>query len=169
MSAERPLPPATAARLACTAVAVMALGWSAACRRGPEAYLLESRAAPSNQQVAAVTLARCDGGWCETLGIGATVDAARPVATLPSLDRCTEIVWSRDASRVGFLINGYQLRLYNVATRAPAGLIDLVPHDTDPSTRIARGVTFSDNGAALTFDDCPRDRSGCRPGLVALR
>ena len=51
----------------------------------------------------------------------------------------------------------------------PAGLIDLVPADANPSTRIARGVTFSDNGAAITFDDCPRDRSGCRPGLLGIR
>jgi hypothetical protein len=92
------------------------------------------------------------------------------VTTLPqSAERCTEIVWTRDAARVGFVINGQQLRLYDTATNAPAGLVDLVPRDAEPSTRIARGLTFSDNGAALTFDDCPRDRSGCRPGIVAIR
>jgi hypothetical protein len=86
-----------------------------------------------------------------------------------SAERCTEIVWTRDTARVGFVINGQQLRLYDTATNAPAGLVDLVPRDAEPSTRIARGLTFSDNGAALTFDDCPRDRSGCRPGIVAIR
>jgi hypothetical protein len=92
------------------------------------------------------------------------------VAILPHpTERCTEIVWTRDAARVGFVINGQELRLYDTATNAPAGLVDLVPRDADPSTRIARGLTFSDNGAALTFDDCPRDRSGCRPGIVAIR
>jgi hypothetical protein len=70
---------------------------------------------------------------------------------------------------VAFLVNGVQLRLYDPASHAPAGLIDLVPADATPSSRIARGITFSDNGAAITFDDCPRDRSGCRPGLVAVR
>jgi hypothetical protein len=115
------------------------------------------------------TLARCDAGWCEKLAFGASPEAAEAVATLPSVEQCTEIVWSRDGTRVGFLIDGYQLRLYDTASKAPAGLIDLVPRDADPPSRIARGLTFSENGAALTFDDCPRDRSGCRPGIVALR
>jgi hypothetical protein len=92
------------------------------------------------------------------------------IATLPhGQERCSEIAWSRDGKRVGFLINGYQLRLYQAETGAPAGLVDLVPRDNDPPTRLARGLTFSSNGAAITFDDCPRDRSGCRPGMVAMR
>ena len=130
---------------------------------------MQSRSGPGNQQVAVATLARCDGGWCEKLAFGASAEAAESVATLPPVERCTEIVWSRDGTRVGFLIDGYQLRLYNTASKAPAGLIDLVPRDAEPPSRIARGLTFSENGAALTFDDCPRDRSGCRPGIVALR
>jgi hypothetical protein len=149
-----------------------------ACRRGPDAYVVQSRSAPAGQpalsgaegRIATATLARCDGGWCETLAIGASADAAQALATLPpSVERCTEIAWSPNGARVGFLINGTQLRLYDAATHAPAGQIDLVPRDADPSTRIARGLTFSDNGAAITFDDCPRDRSGCRPGMAALR
>jgi hypothetical protein len=133
-------------------------------------YVVQSRSAPAGGRIAAATLARCDGGWCETLAIGASADAGQALATLqPSVERCTEIAWSPRGARVGFLINGTQLRLYDAASNAPAGQIDLVPRDADPSTRIARGVTFSDNGAAITFDDCPRDRSGCRPGIVALR
>ena len=77
---------------------------SSACRRGPEVYVVQSRTAPAGQpalsgaegRVAAATLARCDGGWCETLAIGASADAAQALATLrPSVERCTEIVWSR--------------------------------------------------------------------------
>jgi hypothetical protein len=30
-------------------------------------------------------------------------------------------------------------------------------------------VTFSQNGAAVTFDDCPRGHSGCKSGLAAVR
>jgi hypothetical protein len=151
---------------------------SSSCRRGPDGYVVQSRSAPAGQpalsgaegRIASVTLARCDGGWCDRLAIGAGAAAGPALATLrPSSERCTEIVWSRDGARAGFLINGTQLRLYDAASRAPAGQIDLVPRDADPSTRIARGLTFSDNGAAITFDDCPRDRSGCRPGMVALR
>jgi hypothetical protein len=70
---------------------------------------------------------------------------------------------------VAFLVNGQQLRIYDAQTRTPAGQLDLVPADATTSTRIARGVTFSDNGAAITFDDCPRGTAGCRPGLVAVR
>ena len=120
--------------------------------------------------MAFVRLLRCGSEWCESLWVGRTPDAANRLATLPhGEERCDEIVWTRDGKRVAFLVNGYQLRLYDARSLAPAGLIDLVPADARPSTRIARGITFSDNGAAMTFDDCPRDRSGCRPGLMALR
>jgi hypothetical protein len=140
------------------------------CGSGPDGYLIQSRTAPTANRTAAVKLTRCESGWCESLWAGPTPDTMKLVATLPpGAERCTEITWSRDAARVGFVINGQQLRLYDPSTNAPAGLIDLVPRDADPSTRIARGLTFSDNGAAVTFDDCPRDRSGCRPGIIGLR
>jgi hypothetical protein len=177
MSAERALPSSSPARLVCGAAMIVFGLASSSCRGGPEGYVVQSRRAPAGQpalsaaegRIAAATLARCDGGWCETLAIGASGEAAQALATLPSVERCTEIAWSPNGARVGFLINGTQLRLYDAASHAPAGQIDLVPRDADPSTRIARGLTFSDNGAAITFDDCPRDRSGCRPGIVALR
>ena len=66
-----------------------------------------------------------------------------------------EIAWTRDGSRVAFLINGYQLRS-STRTAAPAGRHQLVEPRRVPNAVIARGVTFSDNGAAITFDDCPR-------------
>ena len=85
-------------------------------------------------------LARCEAGWCESLWIGPAADSAAaggdPAA---GSERCTEIVWSRDGERVGFVINGQQLRLYDAGTERPAGLIDLVPRDADPSTRMRAG------------------------------
>jgi len=120
--------------------------------------------------VAVVRLIPCGDGWCESLWIGTTADTATRVVTLPrGEERCSEIAWTRDGKRVAFLINGHQLRLYDAQSHAPAGLIDLVAVDASPPSRIARGITFSDNGAAITFDDCPRDRSGCKPGMVGLR
>ena len=174
MSAQGPLPSSPAARRFLILAPIAGLAFATmlvpACRNGPDAYLLHSRTAPTANRTAAVKLTRCESGWCESLWAGPTPDTMTLVATLPpGAERCTEIAWSRDAARVGFVINGQQLRLYNTTTNAPAGLVDLVPRDADPSTRIARGLTFSDNGAALTFDDCPRDRSGCRPGIVAIR
>jgi len=173
MSAQGSLPSSSARRVltfAAVAGLVLASTLLLSCRSGPDGYLVHSRTAPAANRTAAVKLTRCEAGWCESLWAGATPATMTLVATLPqSGERCTEIVWTRDAARVGFVINGQQLRLYDTATNAPAGLVDLVPRDADPSTRIARGLTFSDNGAALTFDDCPRDRSGCRPGIVAIR
>ena len=101
--------------------------------------------------------------------VGPTADGAQPIATLTAKERCSEIVWSPDGKRAGFVINGQQLQLYEAETRKPAGQIDLVPRDSDPPTREARGITFSENGAAITFDDCPREKSGCRPRILALR
>ena len=51
---------------------------------------------------------------------------------------------------------------------APAGQITLVQPQTGPNQSIVRGVTFSENGRAITFDECPRGRSGCRAGLAAV-
>ena len=37
-----------------------------------------------------------------------------------------------------------------------------------PQPRRVRGMTFSDNGEAITFDECPSGRSGCRAGFAAV-
>ena len=173
MPAEGTLPPAAAGitnrlRFACCALLSALL--LPACSQGPEPHVLAAETAPDGSHIALVRLITCDGGWCESLWVGPAPDSASRLATLPrGAERCDDIAWTRDGSRVAFLVNGVQLRLYNAQSHAPAGLIDLVPNDATPPARIARGITFSDNGAAITFDDCPRDRSGCRPGLVAVR
>ncbi|MGH9370167.1 MAG: hypothetical protein ACRD15_01405 [Vicinamibacterales bacterium] len=148
------------------AIAALAAG---ACANSPSPYVVTSEVAPDRAHVAAVRLIACGSEWCDSLWLGPNAESATLIATLPyATERATEIAWLKDAKRVAFLINGYQLRLYEAQTRTPAGQFDLIPPDTQPTTRIARGVTFSDNGAAITFDDCPRDRSGCRPGLVGV-
>lgn len=139
-----------------------------ACGAAPPDHVVLRRAAPDGRAVAEVRLTRCGGEWCHTLWVG-PADGAALLATLPAgSERCDEIVWSPGGTRTGFLVNGSQLRLYDAATHAPAGQLDLVPAEATPA-RLARGVTFSENGAAVTYDDCPRDRSGCRPGIVAIR
>ena len=82
---------------------------------------------------------------------------------------CDEIAWAADGFRVGFVINGYQLRIFDGVSRKPINQVNLIDPDGTPSSRIVRGVTFSQNGASVTFDDCPRGRSGCKSGLVAVR
>jgi hypothetical protein len=142
---------------------------TAGCRGAPGEYLVRSRTAPDTHHVALVRLSRCGNDWCERLAIGSTAEGAQPIAALAPKERCSEIVWSSDGKRVGFVIDGQQLRLYEADGHRPAGQVDLVPRDSDPPTRLARGITFSENGAAITFDDCPRDKSGCQPRILALR
>lgn len=180
MSAQGPVPaarqaglvtrrrqPTRAARASLAACIGTWLG-VAACT-GPPPYALVSSIAPGATRTAEVRLVRCPGGWCESLWLGETArDATRAITLAPGSERVSEIAWLPDGTRVGILVNGYQLRLYDRQTGAPAGQLDLVPADRTPPTRLARGVTFSDTGAAITFDDCPRDRSGCRPGIAAL-
>ena len=171
MSAQGALPSAAAPPRLRLALLIATIAMApAACSRGPEDYVVLSKTAPDTHHVAAVRLTKCDAGWCEGLWMGQTTESLELIATLRGAnERCSEIAWSRDGKRAGFLINGQQLRIYGTDTHRPAGQIDLVPRDSDPPTRLARGLTFSENGAAITFDDCPRDRSGCRPALVALR
>jgi hypothetical protein len=102
--------------------------------------------------------------------VGPDTRSARSVETLKGeSERADEIAWTPDGGRVGFLVNGYQLRIFDAHTGANLGAVSLIEPDRSPSTRIARGVTFSNNGAAVTFDDCPRAHSGCKAGLVGLR
>jgi hypothetical protein len=152
---------------AATVLVTMAI---VACNSDPAPHLVVSEPAPDKSRVAFVRLQPCGAAWCESLWIGADADSATRLATLPQgEEQCDEIAWTRDGKRVAFLVNGYQLRLYDSQSHAPAGLIDLVSADGTPTTRIARGITFSENGAAVTFDDCPRERSGCKPGMLGLR
>jgi hypothetical protein len=139
------------------------------CGGGPDGYLVRHSTAPGANHVAEVRLVRCAGDWCERLALGPDAGAARPIAVLAPNERCSEIAWSPDGRRAGFVINGQQLRLYEAEATTPAGQVDLVPRDGDPPAREARGITFSANGAAITFDDCPRGKSGCRPGILGLR
>ena len=125
--------------------------------------------APGAGRVAFVRGHGCDDGPCQSLWIGGSRDSATRIVNLaPGREVCDEIAWTRDGKRVAFLINGYQLHVYDGQTLAPAGVIKLVEPEGNPSARIARGVTFSANGKAVTFDDCPRSHSGCRAGLMGV-
>jgi hypothetical protein len=111
---------------------------------------------------------RCWSGPCQNLWIGDGRANATRLGVLENGSRCDEIVWTKDGSRVAFLIDGAQLRLYDPTTRAPAGQLTLVtPQANGPHARV-RGLTFSDNGKAITYDECPIGRSGCRAGFAAV-
>ena len=175
MSAQRSVPSARSPRAITTAlfilvvVAAAVAAYLAGRRSGAVQNVLSASPAHA-ERVAFVRKQPCTGGWCETIWLGATKEAAVQVASLaPGTEHCDEIAWAHDGFRVGFVINGYQLRIFDPQTRKQVGQVNLIEPDTAPSSRIVRGVTFSQNGAAVTFDDCPRGHSGCKSGLAAVR
>ena len=175
MPAQRTVPSTHAnARLKfALAVAVAAVALVSTYHLGKRAGAMQVILSASPAQARGLAFVRkqpCSGGWCETLWLGATGDDAVQVASLAAgSEHCEEIAWAADGFRVGFVINGYQLRIFDGVSRKPAGQVNLIEPDATPSSRIARGITFSQNGAAVTFDDCPRGRSGCKSGLMAVR
>jgi hypothetical protein len=128
-------------------------------------------AAPSEaHRIALVKKEPCERGWCETLWVGETRDDVARVASLVAgSEHCEEIAWAKDGYRVGFVINGYQLRIFDGPSRKQVGQVNLIDPDGTPTSHFVRGVTFSQNGASVTFDECPRGRSGCKSGLAAVR
>ena len=145
--------------------AAFAGGWFLGARR-----TVMSRSSPAGGAVAYVFEARCSQGLCQSLWIGTDVKHATMAEALSGpAEQAGEIAWTPDGSRVAFIVNGYQLRLFDAKTAANLGAVSLVEPDGHPPSRIVRGVTFSTNGAAVTFDDCPREHSGCKPGMVAIK
>ena len=160
--------------VAVTAAAISAaaggiFGYTIAMQRLNGAREVMSSAPSSGGRVAFVREAACGEGRCQTLWLGATREDATQVASLSGPERCEAIAWSADGFRMGFLVNGYELRVFDSDPRALVAQINLVEPDGIPSTRIARGVTFAPNGRAVTFDDCPRWTSGCKSGLAGVR
>jgi hypothetical protein len=140
---------------------------------GKRAGAVQELLAASPSGAGAIAIVRkqpCATGWCETLWLGSTrADAIKVAELSPAAEHCDEIAWAADGYRMGFLINGYQLRIFDGVSHTPINQVNLIDPDGTPTSRVVRGVTFSQNGAAVTFDDCPRGRSGCRSGLKAIR
>ena len=175
MSAQRAVPSARsdarlkAAFLLAVALAAIGAAYLAGKRAGAQQELMA--AAPGEaRRIAFVRKQPCAGKWCESLWLGNSREDAVEVAVLTAnTEHCEEIAWAKDGYRVGFVINGYQLRIYDGESRKPVRQVNLIEPDGTPSTRFVRGITFSQTGAAVTFDDCPRGRSGCKSGLAAVR
>ena len=144
-------------------------GYTVAMRAANPAIEVMVAEPPTRDRIAFVREVPCGEGHCETLWLGETRETASEVGKLGARERCEAIAWSADGYRMGFLVNGYELRVFNAEPREQVAQINLVEPDGIPSTRIARGITFSPNGAAVTFDDCPRFTSGCKSGLVGIR
>lgn len=80
--------------------------------------------------------------------------------------KASEIAWAPDGSIAGVLLNGAKLMVIEAASRRV--LYELPLLEKQDGSRVARGVAFSANALAITFDDCPRTGAGCRPRFMAL-
>src|SRR5918993_1566544 len=154
---------------ALAAAAGTACGYTVGRRSLDPATEIMAVAPPSGGRIAFVREGPCGQGRCQTLWLGNTRDDAAEVGSLQGRERCEGIAWSGDGYRMGFLVNGYELRVFDAEPRKKVAQLNLVEPDGVPSSRIARGITFSSNGTAVTFDDCPRNTSGCKSGLAGVR
>jgi hypothetical protein len=149
--------------------AALGAGTTLVLRREPH-RVAATATAPDKSRVATAREKPCGepGRWCSELSIGPSRESGTVVAAYddPAVT-CDEIVWTPDGKRVGFVMRGRELRLFDPVSLREIGLVRLVT-DEAAQTRRARGVTFSENGRAVTFDDCPRGQSGCRAGVVGI-
>jgi hypothetical protein len=157
------------ASAALAATAGVACGYTVGLRTADPPRDVITASPPQGGRIAFVRETACGQGRCQALWLGTTMEDATEVAALAGPDRCEGIAWSNDGYRLGFLVNGYELRVFDSDPRRQVAQVNLIEPDGVPSSRIARGITFSANGAAVTFDDCPRWTSGCKSGLAAIR
>ena len=121
---------------------------------------------PDKSRAAVAIEVRCPEGTCQELRLGASEDSSNTVTVLSNRS-CSEIVWTPDGTRVAFVIDGSEMSIYLAESAKLAGTVRLLTAEA-LQTRMARGITFSENGRAATFDDCPRTHSGCRAGFVGV-
>jgi hypothetical protein len=136
-------------------------------RRSASLRRIVARAtSPSKALVALVTEQPCVRRFCQSLALGSSAATATALESLNG-ETADEVIWTSDSTRVGFVVDGYELWIYDAKGRKLAGRVGLLTQEAAQSRR-ARGVTFSENGRAVTFDDCPRAHSGCRAGVVGV-
>jgi hypothetical protein len=90
---------------------------------------------PGGDRIAFVREAPCGEGRCQTLWLGTTREDASMVGSLGGRERAEAIAWSQDGYRMGFLVNGYELRVFNTEPREQVAQVNLVEPDGVPSSR----------------------------------
>ena len=88
------------------------------------------------------------------------------VRALADGEEAGEIAWAPDGSLAGVILNGATLAVIDAATARIIYELPLL--EQRDGSRAARGIGFSANGMAITFDECPKRGAGCRPRLMAL-
>ncbi len=176
MSAQRSVPSAAAPGSTVRVIAALLLGVAvgaalallvtASATDATRRRTTIASSSPDKSRVAVVQEAPCSTGICAELRLGASEAASANIASLGSRS-CAEIVWTPDGKRVAFVIDGSEMSIYDAQSGKLAGTVRLLTNEA-AQTRLARGITFSENGRAATFDDCPRGHSGCRAGVVGV-
>jgi hypothetical protein len=95
------------------------------------------------------------------IGEGSYDDASRVARLAEDAEWCDEIFWSQDGERVGFLISGSRVDVYDAAERSLLARAQLVEPDGYPGSREARWLAFTPDARGLTFRECLRDRDVC--------
>ncbi len=116
---------------------------------------------PDRSATASVRSHPCIDPPCQSLWLGAGFDPPTRLVTLGQDQAwCKTIVWSPDSSRVGFLVQDAQIRVFDVASGREVARRDLVERDAYPTTKVATNLEFSDDGADLNFVVCSRRNLG---------
>ena len=119
-------------------------------------------ASPDGRRIAEVR-----SGWsldppAQSLWLRTGGQEPRRIASLGGdTDWCDQILWTPDGSRVGFLIRGIRLDVYDAASGARAASLPLIQPDGYPGSREARFVRLLDG--AVEFRDCGRKDGRCGP------
>ena len=77
------------------------------------------------------------------------------------VDWCNEIIWSPDSARVGFLIRGVRLDVYDASKGDMLESMILIEQDGYPGSREARLVRFLEDGSGVQFRECVRGGNRC--------
>lgn len=77
-----------------------------------------------------------------------------------------DVLWSPDGSLAGVVIDGATLVAIDPVARRVIYELPLL--EQRDGSRMARGLGFSANAMAVTFDDCRRHGAGCRSRWIAL-
>lgn len=134
------------------------VGW-AACARRPELRTVS----PDGERVAFVRSRVAVDPPAQWLWIGdaESGEAVRVARLAEDQEWCDEIFWSADGRRVGFLIAGLRVRIYDAGSGDLLGEQVLVEADGYPGSREARSVSFTPDGEALRFRECRRGLDSC--------
>ena len=149
-----------------------AIALSAACRRRSATITcVKSSTAPDTHHVAARAPGALRDGLVREAGIGADRRrrASRSRRCRREANGAARSSGRRDGKRVGVRDQrppAAALRSGRRTRRPARSIWCRATAIRRPGSRA--GMTFSENGAAMTFDDCPREKSGCQPRMLAI-